>query len=506
VPSCLSTIRFVCNVCGQSGGAPLERIDREVASCAGCASTVRFRSVVHVLSTALWGKSIPLPDFPAAPSISGIGLSDWNGYAARLAGKLDYTNTFYHQRPFLDVTAPPVQWKERFDFLIASDIFEHVPPPVSKTFEGAAFLLKPGGHLILTVPYGLQKRTVEHFPEIHEYRVMEFDGERVLVNTKADGTSEVHSGLTFHGGPGALDALVEMRVFCEKDLLEHLRRAGFDRVEVQRTDVPEYGIIHKQPWSLPILAQKAPVRREVAAGPAATRPTGRKRHVLLACLPKSGSTYLASILSFLPGMRKVALTPAHEQREQELDGAQLWAYDRMDYVAQHHVRCSAYTRQLIEQYGLRPVVLVRNLFDVAVSLKDHLGGESPRMPFAFFDERILCCDEAAQLDAIIDLALPWCLNFYVSWQAYDGALLVAYEDLVSDPERTVGRIAAFADLTVKALDIRGALEQAAQAPTRRNVGRAGRGAEQLTESQRARILRLASYYPHVDFAPLGIAR
>jgi hypothetical protein len=506
VPSCPTTIRFVCNVCGQSGGAPLERIDREVASCAGCASTVRFRSVVHVLSTALWGKSIPLPDFPAAPSISGIGLSDWDGYAARLAGKLDYTNTFYHQRPFLDVTAPPVQWKERFDFLIASDIFEHVPPPVSKAFEGAAFLLKPGGHLILTVPYSLQKRTVEHFPEIHEYRVIEFDGERVLLNTKADGTSEVHSSLTFHGGPGAPEAVVEMRVFCEKDLLEHLRRAGFDRVEVQRTDVPEYGIIHKQPWSLPVLAQKASVRTAGAAGSTATEPTDRKKHILLACLPKSGSTYLASTLMFLPGMRKVALTPAYERREQELGEAQLQAYDGMDYVAQHHVRCSAYTRRLIEQYDLRPVVLVRNLFDIAVSLKDHLIAESPEMPFAFFDERILCRDETARLDAIIDLALPWCLNFYVSWQAYDGALLVTYEDMVSDPERIVDRIAAFAGLTVEAADIRRALAQAAQAPTRRNVGRPGRGAEQLTESQRARILRLALHYPDADFAPLGIVQ
>ena len=77
--------------------------------------------------------------------------------------------------------------------------------------------------------------------------------------------------MTFHGGRGAPEAVVEMRVFREMDLLEHLRRAGFDRVEVQRTDVPEYGIIHKQPWSLPILAQKTPARREVAAGPAARR-------------------------------------------------------------------------------------------------------------------------------------------------------------------------------------------------------------------------------------------
>src|SRR3954454_4347634 len=84
---------FECNVCGTATWFALGRLGREVASCEVCHSTPRWRAIVAVLATELFGVPLPLPEFPVRQDISGIGLSDWPGYAERLTSKVTYENT-----------------------------------------------------------------------------------------------------------------------------------------------------------------------------------------------------------------------------------------------------------------------------------------------------------------------------------------------------------------------------------------------------------------------------
>ena len=245
---------FVCNVCGtEVSDCPLDAIDREVPSCPSCGSTVRFRSIVHLLSLALFDRSMPLVEFPRDRSIVGLGMSDWDGYATLLSKKFSYRNTYFHTTPYLDISQPVDDRASTCDFLISTEVFEHVAPPVSRAFRHAFDLLKPGGHLVLTVPFSNAPETTEHFPALHDYRIVQFDDDYVLVNRTADGRYALHENLRFHGGPGAT---LEMRVFCRADLIRQLSEAGFDAVQVMDGDAPEWGILHKVPWSLPILAQR----------------------------------------------------------------------------------------------------------------------------------------------------------------------------------------------------------------------------------------------------------
>jgi len=245
---------FVCNVCGtEVSDCPLDAIDREVPSCPSCQSTVRFRSIVHLLSLALFGRSIPLSRFPRDRSIVGLGLSDWGGYAGPLAEKLSYSNTYFHAPPYLDIAQPVDDRAMTCDFLISTEVFEHVAPPVSRAFRHAFELLKPGGHLVLTVPFTNASETAEHFPELHDYRIVQFGDDYVLVNRTADGRYTMHEKLCFHGGPGTT---LEMRVFCRTDLISQLSAAGFGEIQVMENDAPEWGILHKNSWSLPLLAQR----------------------------------------------------------------------------------------------------------------------------------------------------------------------------------------------------------------------------------------------------------
>jgi SAM-dependent methyltransferase len=199
-----------------------------------------------------------LPDFPKNRGIRGVGMSDWDGFAVPLAKKLDYTRTYFDQEPRLDLKNINSDQCGRYDFVLCSEVLEHVEPPVEPAFEGLANLLKPNGVLLLTVPYQINTGTIEHFPNLHEYSLTCVGGSYVLVNRTKNGTYEVFDKLTFHGGIGAT---LEMRIFGEPDLMRNLSASGFEQVTIQGEDYPHFGILFQERWSLPILARKKPVAR-----------------------------------------------------------------------------------------------------------------------------------------------------------------------------------------------------------------------------------------------------
>ena len=174
--------------CGAPNVRSVVTLQREESSCDRCGSSLRCRGVIHALSTALFGRSVAIQDFPERPDIVGWGMTDWDGYASRLAEKLSYTNTFYHQEPHLDIMAISDTDNGQLDFLISSDVFEHVTPPVMTAFTNARRLLKPDGIFVLTVPYGLQPETIEHFPNLHEFTIVGKGDDRQLINVTVDGT------------------------------------------------------------------------------------------------------------------------------------------------------------------------------------------------------------------------------------------------------------------------------------------------------------------------------
>ncbi|MEP6943037.1 MAG: class I SAM-dependent methyltransferase [Betaproteobacteria bacterium] len=208
--------------------------------------------MAHLLITELFGKSAALPDLAIRKDLTGIGLSDSECYARVLAAKFNYTNTYFHIPPRLDIANVEPSRAAEYDFIIASDVFEHVAPPVSRAFANTRRLLKPGGVLVFSVPFTLAPDTVEHFPLLHEYRLEEAaDGWR-LHNRDATGRAHVHADLVFHGGPGST---LEMRLFSRAALEREFARAGFSRVRIADDPFAEFGIVWPEPWSVPIVAR-----------------------------------------------------------------------------------------------------------------------------------------------------------------------------------------------------------------------------------------------------------
>jgi len=206
-----------------------------------------------VLSLELLGRSLCLSEFPTRPDIIGLGMSDWDGYASVLAQKFSYQNTYYHQEPRLDIRDIDPKLEGTMDFVISSDVFEHVPPPVSMAFENARRLLKPNGILVFSTPYSKETETVEHFPELNDYQLQKSNGEYVLKNVTKNGLKQVFKNLVFHGGKGAT---LEMRVFSESSLMREFQRAGFRNVTIHKTPNFEHGIYWQYEWSLILSARR----------------------------------------------------------------------------------------------------------------------------------------------------------------------------------------------------------------------------------------------------------
>lgn len=245
---------FICNICGTSN-VGVEKFGREVASCTGCHSSVRVRALLAALSLELFGTVLKLSDFPVIKTIHGIGLSDAEDYARILEDRFSYRNTFYDHAPQFDVSVPHPEQFGTLDFLLSTEVFEHVRPPVEETFRHVSALLRPGGVLVMTVPYKPAGTTDEHYPELHDYATVALREGTVLVNRTPSGELQVFDNLVFHGGPGST---LELRVFSESGLRQALAGAGFEVVRFYGQDYPQFGIVHSETWSLPLAARRKP--------------------------------------------------------------------------------------------------------------------------------------------------------------------------------------------------------------------------------------------------------
>ncbi len=208
-----------------------------------------------MLSEELFGISMPLTEFPRVRSLRGIGTSDSVSYADRLADRFDYRNTFFHREPRFDVAHPAADEFGRYDFLLSSEVLEHVESPVEAAFQNVCHMLKPAGVFVFTVPYSLESTTTERFGKLHDFGFAQLSDRIVLVNRTPEGEAQVFDDLIFHGGPGST---LEMREFSESALKSLLAAAGFTEVRIDGSDHPEFGILRRYSWSLPMAARKGP--------------------------------------------------------------------------------------------------------------------------------------------------------------------------------------------------------------------------------------------------------
>jgi len=229
-------------------------------------------------------------------------------------------------------------------------------------------------------------------------------------------------------------------------------------------------------------------------GQEAARDAGRALpRILVACMPKSGSTFLADVLARLPGMQRAHLVPDYGRREQELDLEQLASHQGLSYVSQLHIRPSKLTHELLAAFGIRPLFLYRNIWDVMASLRDHMNVHSLDWSMAQIDRDFRGWDEARQYDFLARTMMPWFVDFYVGWSRAPDRLSVRYEELMADPVAVLRSIAAWAAIGADEAAIGEALAATGHSATF-NKGGSGRG-KAVPEAARAQVQAIAGFYP-----------
>lgn len=215
--------------------------------------------------------------------------------------------------------------------------------------------------------------------------------------------------------------------------------------------------------------------------------------LLIACFPKSGSTLLSKLLQAASGLPEAYLAELGPQHEQDLARRKLRRHTRRS-VVQQHFKATITNLELLDEFGIRPIVQTRSLFDAAVSLHDHYERDAQSLPCGILSSAYRAMNFADRIDYLICAHLPWYFNFYLSWReaaARTEIFPITYEQLTADPPGRLAAILQFYRLNVAPQRVREAVERMAAAETRRNVGVAGRGLTLLLPRHREAIRRQA---------------
>jgi hypothetical protein len=168
---------------------------------------------------------------------------------------------------------------------------------------------------------------------------------------------------------------------------------------------------------------------------------------------------------------------------------------------------------LLKEFNIKPIVLVRDVFDVVISLYDHIERGRHRSPTGYVHREYAGMSVDDKLLYLIRIHLPWYFNFLISWrEAADeiDVFWLTYEELFSDQIETVSRILEFYGLPVTKDRIREAIDELTAKRksiehVRFNVGIAGRG-QRLSPRHRQAILDIADVWKIDDetFRMIGI--
>lgn len=222
----LESIKGQCNICGWKGEFSLPEREREGVMCRNCSSTSRNRAVVYVLGQLMKQAGHPVFEWPKNKSLKILESSARGSYPVMFADKFDYYATEFdpakiaegtHPREFADFQKLHYD-NNTFDFVIASDVFEHVRKD-EDGYKEILRVLKHGASFILTVPYDHNRAST-------------------IVRVDTSGETDIHLlEPEYHGGGGHT---LTYRNYG-RDLLSLLHKVGYAVGHIALS-VPAYGI------------------------------------------------------------------------------------------------------------------------------------------------------------------------------------------------------------------------------------------------------------------------
>ncbi|WP_338667161.1 sulfotransferase domain-containing protein [Pseudodesulfovibrio methanolicus] len=234
--------------------------------------------------------------------------------------------------------------------------------------------------------------------------------------------------------------------------------------------------------------------------------------VFIACFPKSGSTFLRNVMAEITGYKTEEVCVGVKNDEQGIYLPALIDQAFNGISSRMHMKAKDQNIEILQKCGIRPVVLVRNIFDIVVSLRDHCH-RTPIFAMVQMKDAYAKLSPEKQLDAIIDMLVPWYIEFYASWYRARESNAVdlywtSYEEVMSDKPKAVRDICGFYGIKTSDEEIDRAIKtiEGDRKRSNFNVGKTGRGKENLTPEQIRKITGMAGYFEDIDFSSMGVVR
>ena len=235
-----------------------------------------------------------------------------------------------------------------------------------------------------------------------------------------------------------------------------------------------------------------------------------RKHIFITCTPKSGSTYLLQLLSSMLGYDIKIFIAAFDRTEQDVFEEAILKWKNKNTVTHQHTRCTSNTRRILDKHHIKPLILTRNLFDSVISMRNHMINEPDHSwwPMAYVDHNFYALSIEEQHDFVIDLIVPWYINFYVSWKRHpenDKLLWISYDELMNDKLGTLKLIFDYYGIKLK-IDEAELLKHEAniEGKTRKTKPSASNEKLTLTSQQKSRIISLTRFYKDIDFTKMEL--
>ena len=239
----------------------------------------------------------------------------------------------------------------------------------------------------------------------------------------------------------------------------------------------------------------------------------KRKHAWIVAAPKSGSTWLNVMLKDALGWFNAGLTPAISHREPEPEPRRLMSVSRTgNLISPHtHSKYSVPTRDFIIRANVKVILQIRDIFDSVISFRDHANQNNGAVfSMALIeDKRWKILTDADKLAFIIELVVPWYINFYCSWITSelfdtDHVYLCQYESLKDDPLAELTDIMTYLGETPGESRLREVIDSSNAKFTRKNKAIVGRGNDELSSDQKKKIISYTRFYPDIDFSGIGI--
>jgi hypothetical protein len=249
-------------------------------------------------------------------------------------------------------------------------------------------------------------------------------------------------------------------------------------------------------------------------------------YVVLAFPPKCGGTFIREVVGRLSGAGPSPVRLGHALGGRDVSPyLPLLALQMMSptgpkaFMTHAHMIAYQSNVQLLNLFGMKPVVMKRSIPDMLCSFADMAQTEglkggaynSSLLCAVHTDASFLALDAQARLDFLVFHQAPWYFQFYASWlRAHrTGQIPVHwtdYDGFRADPRRTISGILEYYGLKDRLSAVPQALAhaQANKASLRFNKGVSGRGAQTLNTDHMRHLHRLAAGYADIDFVAEGL--